>query len=112
MAQVDANQWQDAMNTELCKLTKWMSWIPVNHPGQDINIITGKWVYCTKQDQHSKITGYCAQFVARSFTQQEGVNFFKDNTFAAVTKLALVHYFLVLAAKKGWVVHQVDVKLA
>jgi hypothetical protein len=36
----------------------------------------------------------------------------EDDTFAAVAKLASARYFLSLAAEKGWVVHQIDIKSA
>jgi hypothetical protein len=112
MARPNSARWQEAMNEELRKLTQRQSWIPVNHPGRDVNIITGKWVFRTKRDKDGNVVGYRARFVARGFTQEPGQDYHEDDTFAAVAKLASSRYFLSLAAQNGWHVHQIDIKSA
>jgi hypothetical protein len=112
LARADASQWQEAMNNELQKLTERDTWIAVDHPGPGVNIVTGKWVYRTKRNQHSEISSHCARYVAHGFTQQEGVDYYGNNTFAAVVKLTLARYLLACAAHNNWIVHQVDIKSA
>jgi hypothetical protein len=63
-----------------------------------------------KHDQNGNITGYKARFVAHRFTQQEGIDYFTDDTFSAIAKLASACLLLALAACNNWIVHQVDVK--
>jgi hypothetical protein len=112
IARANASQWQEAMNDELQKLTERDRWIAVDHPGPGVNIITGKWVCRTKRNQHGEISGHHARYVARGFTQQEGVNYYGDDTFAAIIKLTSARYLLACAAQNDWIVHQVDIKSA
>lgn len=50
---------------------------------------------------------YKARLVARGFTRIEGEDFYE--TFAPVSKLVTVQCLLVVAARKGWLVHPLDV---
>jgi hypothetical protein len=60
----DAAQWQKAMDEEIVKLMSRNSWVTVDHPGRDVNVITGKWVFRTKRNAQGNVTGYRARFVA------------------------------------------------
>ncbi|GBE86104.1 hypothetical protein SCP_0806280 [Sparassis crispa] len=73
-----------------------------------------KWqeVFRTKRDACGEVTGYCVHLVTQGFTQVEGINYFSDDTFAAVCKLASVCIILSVTARNGWYTHQVDVKSA
>ena len=50
---------------------------------------------------------YKARFVARVFSQKEGIDY--EETFAPVARYTLVRTILAIAAFKGWKVHQMDV---
>ena len=56
------------------------------------------------------IDKYKARFVARGFSQQEGINY--EETFAPTTKYATIQSFVSLATSMRWNIHQMDVKTA
>ena len=54
------------------------------------------------------IEKYKARFVARGFSQIEGVDY--DETFAPVAKFSSIRVVISVVAEMGWKVHQMDVK--
>jgi hypothetical protein len=48
--------------------------------------------------------------VAKGYAQREGVDY--DEVFAPVARIETVRLLIVVAAKRGWQVHHMDVKLA
>ena len=48
------------------------------------------------------------RFVARGFSQVEGVDY--DETFARVARYTSIHSIIALVASMGWKLHQMDVK--
>ena len=54
------------------------------------------------------IEKYKARFVARGFSQKEGIDY--EETFAPVAKYTWIWAIMALAAKLGWKLHQMDVK--
>jgi hypothetical protein len=112
MRSPDWPKWQEAMAEEVRRLEARGTWVYADHPGVDINVITSKWVFRTKRDADGNIIGYRARIVARGFTQQDGIDFNADDTFAPVVKMASARMLLGMAARNGWLVHQLDVKSA
>ena len=51
---------------------------------------------------------YKARFVARGFSQKEGIDY--DETFAPVAHFTSIHTIIALAAAMGWKLYQMDVK--
>jgi hypothetical protein len=49
-----------------------------------------------------------ARFVARGFTQKEGINY--EDTFSPVARYTSIQTIIVLAPFRGWKLHQMDVK--
>ena len=47
--------------------------------------------------------------MARGFSQIEGVDY--DETFALVARYTLIRSIISIAAKMGWSIHQMDVKI-
>jgi hypothetical protein len=105
-------EWLGAMTEEIRRREQRKTWTYLDHPGPGTNIVGSKWVYRTKRDASGNTTSHCACLVARGFTQQEGVDYYADDTFAAVAKLASARLLLALAARNRWVVHQMDIKSA
>ena len=53
---------------------------------------------------------YKACFVAKEFSQKEGIDY--EETFTPVARYSSIQTIISLAAKMGWRVHQMDVKTA
>ena len=74
------------------------------------SVITSKWIYKIKHAADGSIEKYKARFVARGFSQKEGVDY--EETFAPVARYTSIRIVLALAAVKKWKIHQMDVKTA
>jgi 4-diphosphocytidyl-2C-methyl-D-erythritol kinase len=61
------------MQEELNNFTRNEVWELVERPNQ--NVISTKWVFQNKQDEHSVITRNKARLVSKGFTQIEGLDF-------------------------------------
>ena len=51
---------------------------------------------------------YKAHFVARGFSQEEGIDY--DEIFALVARYMTIYSIIALATSQGWNLHQMDVK--
>ncbi|WP_250519253.1 reverse transcriptase domain-containing protein, partial [Caballeronia sp. ATUFL_M1_KS5A] len=56
------------------------------------------------------IENFKARFVARGFSQVEGVD--NEETFAPVARYTSIRSIISIAAKMGWKIHRMDVKIA
>jgi hypothetical protein len=70
--------------------------------------VTSRWLYKLKYDADGSIEKYKARFVARGFSQVEGVDY--DETFALVARYTSIRAVISIAAEMGWKIHQMDVK--
>ncbi|GJW35595.1 reverse transcriptase domain-containing protein [Tanacetum coccineum] len=95
--------------------------IEITHMGNDpylelvprpdkVMVITLKWIYKSKLDELGGILKNKARLVARSYCQEEGIDF--EESFALVARLEAIRIFLAFAAHKNIVVYQMDVKTA
>ena len=55
---------------------------------KDKDVISVKWIYKTKKDDHGNVQKHKARMVARGFTQQPGIDF--NETFAPVARMDTV----------------------
>ena len=74
------------------------------------SVVTSRWLYKVKHVADGSVEKYKAQFVARGFSQVEGVDY--DETFAPVARYTSIRALISIAAKMGWKIHQMDVKNA
>jgi hypothetical protein len=72
------------------------------------SVVTSRWLYKLKHAVDGSIEKYKALFVARGFSQVEGVGY--DETFATVARYTLIRAVISVAAEMGWKIHQMDVK--
>jgi hypothetical protein len=71
-------------------------------------VVSSKWIYKTKHSVDGSIEKYKARFVARGFSQKEGIDY--EETFSPVARYTSIRAILVIAAVMKWKVHQMDVK--
>ena len=71
-------------------------------------MVFSKWIFKTKHSIDGSIEKYKARFVARGFSQKEGIDY--EKTFAPVARYTSIRIVLALEAKNKWKLHQMDVK--
>ncbi|MCO5602216.1 hypothetical protein L7F22_056344 [Adiantum nelumboides] len=69
-----------------------------------------RWVYKVKHDSDESVSRYKAILVAKGYAQTYGIDY--EETFALVSKMVTVRSVIAVAAAKGWILHQMDVKNA
>ena len=84
-------------------------WDVVARPKRN-SIVTSKWIYKIKHATYGSIEKYKARFVARGFSQKEGIDY--EETFAPVSRYTSIRSVLSLAVVMKWKIHQMDVKTA
>jgi hypothetical protein len=72
------------------------------------SVVNFKWIYKIKHAADGSIEKYKVRFVARGFSQVEGVDY--DETFAPIAQYTSIHSIIALAASMGWKLHKMDVK--
>ena len=72
--------------------------------------MTSRWLYKVKHAADGNVEKYKARFVARWFSQVEGVD--HDETFAPVARYTSIRSLISIVAEMGWKIHQMDVKTA
>ncbi|GJY82682.1 retrovirus-related pol polyprotein from transposon TNT 1-94 [Tanacetum coccineum] len=101
--------WIEAMQEELNEFERLKVWELVPRPDK-VMVITLKWIYKVKLDEVGGILKNKAWLVARSYRQDEGIDF--EESFAPVARLEAIRIFLAFAAHMNMVVYQMDVKTA
>ena len=70
---------------------------------EDKFVVTSKWIYKIKHATDGSIDKYKARFVARGFSQLEGIDY--EEKFAPTTRYMVIRSLVSLAASMGWNVH-------
>ena len=84
-----------------------ISWDVVPRP-KDKSVVSSKWIFKTKHSADGGIEKFKKRFVARGFSQKEGIDY--QETFAPVAIHTSIITILALATKMKWKLHQMDVK--
>ena len=74
------------------------------------SIVGSRWIYKVKQEAYGSVEKHKARFVARGFSQVEGINY--DETFAPVIRYSSIISIPTLSMHMGWQIHQIDIKIA
>ena len=74
------------------------------------SIVTSKWIYKIKHAAYGSMEKYKAIFVARGFSQKEGIDY--EETFVPVARFTFIRSVLALDTVMKWKIHQMDVKTA
>ena len=94
--------WRDAMMEEYQSIMKNDVWEIVPRP-QGKFVVTSKWLYKVKHAADGSIEKYKARFVARGFSQKEGINY--EETFAPVARYTSIRTIIAIASIMGWKLH-------
>jgi hypothetical protein len=103
----ERDKWKQAMQEEINALMKNRTWFLVKRP-HDANVVKGRWVYKIKLNADGSVDRYKARWVARGYSQIEGVDF--DVIFAPVATSNALRLFLVISASEDFELHKMDVK--
>jgi len=97
MSSRESNLWYDVMKDEMNSMASNGVWDLIELPN-GLKSISCKWVYKTNKDLLGNIESYKARFIAKGFTQKEGINY--KEIFSIVSNkdslciiLTLVAYF-------------------
>ena len=77
-------------------------WEVVPRPNRKF-VVTSKWIFKIKHAVDGSIEKYKARFVARGFSQKEGVDY--DETFAPIARYTSIRTIIALASAMRWRLH-------
>ena len=75
---------------------------------QEKSIVTFEWIYKIKHAADGSVEKFKARFVARGFSQKEGIDY--NEIFAHVAKYTSIRVIISLASVFYWKLHRIDVK--
>jgi hypothetical protein len=99
--------WKDSMLEEYMYIIKKNVWDIVPRP-KDKSMVSSKWIYKIKHVSNGSVEKFKARFVARGFTQKEGIVY--EENFSPVARYTSIQAIISLASVLGWKLHQMDVK--
>ncbi|CAI7893079.1 unnamed protein product, partial [Closterium sp. NIES-54] len=103
-----SSQWQTAMDAEMASWKSTGTYVDeVPPPGA--NIVSGMWIFMVKRPPGSPPL-FKARYVARGFSQREGVDFF--HTFSPTPKMTTLRVLLHVAAQRDYELHSLDFSTA
>ncbi len=100
-------EWEQAIKTELDQLKRTKTWTLVKRPVDAIPI-TNKWVFTKKYSKSGELLKYKARLVAKGCAQRPGYDYIE--TFLPVVRMETIRAILAIAAIKGFIIQQMDVK--
>ncbi|CAI7921560.1 unnamed protein product [Closterium sp. NIES-53] len=99
-----SSQWQAAMDAEMASWKSKGTYVDeVPPPGA--NIVSGMWIFRVKRPPGSPPV-FKARYVARGFSQRQGVEFFQ--TFSPTPKMTTLWVLLHVAAQRDYELHSLD----
>ncbi|CAI7850464.1 unnamed protein product [Closterium sp. NIES-54] len=103
-----SSQWQTAMDAEMASWKSTGTYVDkVPPPGA--NIVSGMWIFRVKRPPGSPPV-FKARYVARGFSQREGVDFFQ--TFSPTPKMTTLWVLLHVAAQRDYELQSLDFSTA
>jgi hypothetical protein len=67
------------------------------------SVVSSKWIYKIKHAADGSVEKFKARFVARGFSQKEGIDY--EDTFAPVARYTSIRVVIALASVLGWKLH-------
>ncbi|CAI7910015.1 unnamed protein product [Closterium sp. NIES-54] len=103
-----SSQWQTAMDAKMASWKSTRTYVDaVPPPGA--NIVDGMWIFRVKRPSGSPPV-FKARYVARSFSQRQGVDFFQ--TFSPTPKMTTLQVLLHVTAQRDYELHSLDLSTA
>ncbi|CAI7901687.1 unnamed protein product, partial [Closterium sp. NIES-53] len=103
-----SSQWQAAMDADMASWKSTGTYVDeVPPPG--LNIVSGMWIFKVKRPPGSP-PAFKACYVARGFSQRQGVEFFQ--TFSPTLKMTTLRVLLHVAAQRDYELHSLDFSTA
>ncbi|CAI7878733.1 unnamed protein product [Closterium sp. NIES-53] len=99
-----SSQWQTAMDAEMASWKSTGTYVN-EVPPHGANIVSGMWIFRVKRPPGSPPV-FKARYVARGFSQREGVDFFQ--TFSPTPKMTTLRVLLHVAAQRDYELHSLD----
>ncbi|CAI7780666.1 unnamed protein product [Closterium sp. NIES-54] len=103
-----SSQWQTAMDVEMASWKSTGTYVNAVPPS-GTNIVDGMWIFRVKRPPGSPCV-FKARYVARGFSQQQGVDFF--HTFSPTLKMTTLWVLLHVAAQRDYELHSLDFSTA
>ncbi|CAI7858007.1 unnamed protein product [Closterium sp. NIES-53] len=103
-----SSQWQAAMDAEMASWKSTGTYVDEVPPPR-ANIVSGMWIFKVKRPPCSPPV-FKARYVARGFSQRQGVDFFQ--TFSPTPKMTTLRVMLHVAAKRDYELHSLDFSTA
>jgi hypothetical protein len=100
-------KWDNAMDEEMAAFDANATWELIALP-EDKKTIGCKWVYKVKHNVDGSVSRYKARLVAKGYAQTYGIEY--EETYSPVAKMTTIRAIIVMAATKGWSLHQMDIK--
>ncbi|CAI7785108.1 unnamed protein product [Closterium sp. NIES-54] len=99
-----SSQRQTAMNAEMASWKSTGTYVD-EVPPHGVNIVDGMWIFIVKRPPCSP-PAFKARYVARGFSQGQGVDFF--HTFSPTPKMTTLRVLLHVAAQRDFELHSLD----
>jgi hypothetical protein len=74
------------------------------------DVVSSKWIFKIKHVVDGSIEKYKTRFVARGFSQKEGIDY--EFKFTPLSRYTSIRTIIAIAAKMNWKLHQMDIKIA
>ncbi|CAI7764475.1 unnamed protein product [Closterium sp. NIES-53] len=103
-----SSQWQAAMDAEMASWKSTGTYVD-EVPPPEANIVSGMWIFRVKRPPGSP-PAFKARYVARGFSQRQGVDFFQ--TFSPTLKMTTLRVLLHVAAQRDYELHSLDFSTA
>lgn len=100
-----SQQLKEACMKEMENFKQKGVWDIVDRP-TDSPVVGGRWHFNSKINVDGSIAKFKARYVAKGFTQTEGVDY--TDTFAATGRLTSLRALIAIAANRGWQIHAMD----
>ncbi|CAI7835331.1 unnamed protein product [Closterium sp. NIES-54] len=103
-----SSQWQAAMDVEMTSSNSTGTYLDALPPSR-ANIVDGMWIFRVKRPPSSP-PAFKARYVARGFSQREGVDYFQ--TFSLTPKMTTLRVLLHVVAQRDYELHSLDFSTA